>query len=130
MTVIIVLIKAPYHKRFNSFAKNYCNVVLQAKDRVIYEAIADLKTTAADLGMRPRQFGVFCSNIEVEGGRKVKKGTILELKPYRNKMIYVKLAKEEYAALKEYADDQNLTVSAALRKILITTLMRTWLNAV
>jgi len=125
-----MLIKAPFHKRFDSFAKNYCNVVLQAKDYVVYEAITDLRITAVDLGMRPRQFSAFCDSIEVEGGRKVRKGTTLELKPYRNKTIYIKLTEEEYAALREYADDQNLTVSGAFRKILVVSLMRTWLNAI
>ena len=125
-----MLIKAPFHKRFDSFAKNYCNVVLQAKDYVVYEAITDLRITAVDLGMRPRQFSAFCKSIEVEGGRKIRKGTVLELKPYRNKTIYIKLTEEEYAALKEYADDQNLTVSDAFRKILVASLMRMWLNAI
>jgi hypothetical protein len=129
MTVVVMLIKAPYNRRFDSFARSYCNVVVRTKDYVVYETITDWKTTAADLGMKPRQFRAFCNNIEVEGGRKVRKGTVLELKPYRNKTIYVRLAEEEYNALKEYADDQNLTVGAALRKILVTALMRTWLNA-
>jgi len=125
-----MLVKAPFHKRFDGFAKNYCNVVLQAEGYVVYEAITDLRVTAVDLGMRPRQFSAFCDSIEVEGGRKVRKGTVLELKPRRNKTVYVKLAEEEYAALREYADDQSLTVSGAFRKILVASLMRAWLNAI
>lgn len=117
-------VKAPFKKRFHDRMATCCKVVAMDEDFAIYEIASDVKIDSADLGMTVREFNAFCRNIDVEGGRKVRRGSVLLLKPRRTRTVFIKLSEDEYALLREYADDRKLTISNALRSILAPILMR------
>lgn len=126
----LMFVKAPFNKRFHSKMSTFCKVLWQKEGEVMYEVIGDVSISSADLGMSTRRFIEFFKKITVEGGRKVRKGNLLFIKPKREKLLYIRLSDEEFQLLSEYANEQNICVSAVIRKIVDSAIRGTRMNAI
>ena len=96
----------------------------EQQEYAVYRGVFALDVDREGLNMGIREFIEFCRKIEVEGGRKRRRGDHLFITPYQTRVLAFRLSEEEHQLLKEDAKQLDLKPSEYARRMVLSALAK------
>jgi hypothetical protein len=118
-------VTAPKNETFKKLMSEVAYRILKEDDfQTVLEGMFSVEVSSEDLKMRPKEFKRFCDAVIVEDGKKVRKGNLLIIGPYRTRQLRVRLSDEEYEKLKQCAKMRMCSLSFLFRGTLLSAIAK------
>jgi RNase P/RNase MRP subunit p30 len=118
-------VTAPKNETFKKLMSRVAYKPLKEDDSLtVLDGMFSVEVSSEDLKMHAREFKRFCDAVIVEGGKKVRKGTLLIIEPLRTRQLKIRLSDEEYEKLKRCAKMRMCSISFLFRGTLLSAIAK------